>query len=214
MVLHGFWRSSAAWRVRIVLNLKGLAAHHVPHHLRRGDQRRSDYLAINPQGLVPTLELDDGQRLTQSLAICEWLDETHPEPALLPGGALDRARIRAFALAIACDIHPVQNLRVLRRLRALGHDQAAIDSWAREVIADGLAACAALVPEGDEFLFGTAPTLAEICLVPQLGNARRFGVALEAYPRLLAAEAACRALPAFAAAEPERQADAEVSAGT
>ncbi|HEX4261053.1 MAG TPA: maleylacetoacetate isomerase [Acetobacteraceae bacterium] len=214
MVLHGFWRSSAAWRVRIALNLKGLSAEQIPHHLRRGDQRRPDYLAINPQGLVPTLVLDDGQRLTQSLAICEWLDETHPEPALLPDGALDRARVRAFALAIACDIHPVQNLRVLRRLRALGHDQAAIDTWAREVIADGLAACAALVPEGDEFLFGTAPTLAEICLVPQLGNARRFGVGLDAYPRLLAAEAACRALPAFAAAEPERQADAEVSAGT
>ena len=113
MQLHGYFRSSAAWRVRIALSLKGLATEHRSHHLRRGEQRAADYLRLNPQGLVPALETDDGAVLTQSLAICEWLDETHPEPRILPGGALERARIRAFALAIACDIHPVQNLKVL-----------------------------------------------------------------------------------------------------
>ncbi len=209
MTLHGYWRSSAAWRVRIALNLKGLSVEHVSHHLRRNEQRAPGYLARNPQGLVPTLELDDGQCLTQSLAICEWLEETHPTPPLLPGDAVARAHIRAFALAIACDIHPLQNLKVLRRLRRLGHDQEAIDLWAREIVAEGFAACEALAPPGEGFLFGPAPTLAEICLVPQLGNARRFGVAVEGFPRLLAAEAACCVLPAFVDAEPERQGDAE-----
>jgi maleylpyruvate isomerase len=211
MRLHGYFRSSAAWRVRIALNLKGLKAGQVAHHLRRGEQRAEAYLRLNPQGLVPALELDDGAVLTQSLAICEWLDETHPEPALLPRDPLARARVRAFALAIACDIHPVQNLKVLARLRKLGLAEEQVTGWAREVITEGLAACEALLPAGapGPFLFGPAPTLAEICLIPQLGNARRFGVDLAAMPRLLAAEAACRALPAFADAAPDRQPDAE-----
>ena len=209
--LHGYFRSSAAWRVRIALNLKGLEVAHVLHHLRRGEQRAAGYLRLNPQGLVPALELDDGATvLTQSLAICEWLDETHPAPPLLPGGPEQRARVRAFALAIACDIHPVQNLRVLARLRELGLAEAAVTAWAQATIAEGLAACEALLPAGTgPFLFGAAPGLAELCLVPQLANARRFGVDLGPLPRLLAAEAACQALPAFQAAAPERQPDAE-----
>ena len=207
--LHGYFRSSAAWRVRIALGLKGLAAEQVPHHLRHGEQRAPDYLALNPQGLVPALELPDGRALTQSLAIAEYLDEVHPAPPLLPGTALERARIRAFALAIACDIHPVQNLKVLDRVRALGGNDAAT-TWAGDVIADGLSACEALIAGWPgPFCFGDAPTLADICLVPQLGNARRFRVELARFPRLLDAERAALELPAFADAAPERQPDAE-----
>ncbi|WP_456307618.1 maleylacetoacetate isomerase [Rhodopila globiformis] len=212
MRLHGYFRSTAAWRVRIALALKGLSVEHVSHHLRRGEQRAAEYLALNPQGLVPVLELDDRATvLTQSLAICEWLDETHPTPPLLPGDALNRARVRAVALAIACDIHPVQNLKVLARLRTLDVAEKAVTGWAREIIAEGLAACQALLPQDEPgpFLFGPAPTLAELCLVPQLANARRFGVDLVLLPRLLAAEAACQTLPAFQAAAPDRQPDAE-----
>ena len=210
MILHGYWRSSAAYRVRIALNLKQLDAEHVFHHLRKNEQRQPDYLRLNPQGLVPALELDGGRGvLTQSLAICEWLEETHPEPRLLPRDPVTRAHIRAFALTIACDIHPLQNLRVLRRLRDLGHNQDAINSWAHDVVVEGLEACETLAPSAGAFLFAAMPTLAEVCLVPQLANARRFGVDLSSYPRLLAAERACQELPAFAAAAPERQSDAE-----
>lgn len=211
-VLHGYFRSSAAWRVRIALALKGVSAEQRSHHLVRGGQQAPEYLRLNPQGLVPALEVVwDGQHavLTQSLAILEWLEETIPEPPLLPGDFLRRAKVRAFALAIACDIHPVQNLKVLRRLRRLGHDQDQVQAWGREVVAEGLQACAALLErEAGPFCFGAAPTMADLCLVPQLGNARRFGV--EAIPsRLLEAEAACMALPAFADAVPDRQPDAE-----
>ena len=210
MRLHGYFRSSAAWRVRIALNLKGIAAEHVSHHLRHGGQRAPDYLQLNPQGLVPALETDDGALLTQSLAICEWLDETHPDPRLLPGGALERARVRAFALAIACDIHPVQNLKVLDRLRAMPLPEAEVTNWARWVIGNGLAACEALLAgTAGPFCFGTGPTLADLCLVPQLYNARRFGADLQGLPHLLAAEAACNGLPAFLQAAPDRQRDAE-----
>lgn len=209
MRLHSYFRSSAAWRVRIALNLKGITAEQVPRHLRHGAQRAPDYLRLNPQGLVPALETDDGAVLTQSLAICEWLEETHPAPPLLPGDALGRARIRAFALAIACDIHPLQNLSVLQKLRTLSLSQETVIGWARSVIAQGLAACEALIAGGEgPFCFGYMPTLADVCLVPQLGNARRFGCDLAALPRLLGAEAACNVLPAFAQAAPERQADA------
>ncbi len=210
MRLHGYFRSSAAWRVRIALNLKGIAAEHVSHHLRHGGQRAPDYLQLNPQGLVPALETDDGALLTQSLAICEWLDETHPDPRLLPGGALERARVRAFALAIACDIHPVQNLKVLDRLRAMPLPETEVTNWARWVIGNGLAACEALLARtAGPFCFGTGPTLADLCLVPQLYNARRFGADLQGLPHLLAAEAACNGLPAFLQAAPDRQRDAE-----
>lgn len=210
MKLHGYYRSSAAYRVRIALNLKGLRAEHVPHHLRKGEQSAPAYLALNPQGLVPTLETDDGAVLTQSLAIVEWLDETHPEPPLLPKDAVRRAKVRAFALAIACDIHPLQNTKVLARLRQLGVPEANVTEWAAWVIGEGFKACEILIAdEPGPFCFGAAPTLADLCLVPQLGNARRFGVEVSALPRLLKAEAAAKAMPAFVDAAPERQGDAE-----
>lgn len=210
MRLHGYFRSSAAWRVRIALNLKGLSAEHVFHHLRHGEQRAPDYLRLNPQGLVPALELDDGSVITQSLAICEWLDETHPEPSLLPGGALERARIRAFALAVACDIHPVQNLKVLARLRAMSFPEDEVTGWARSVIQEGLEACEALLQgSSGPFLFGGSPTLADLCLIPQLGNAKRFGCDLSGLTRISAAARACADHPAFIAAAPENQPDAE-----
>lgn len=210
MRLHTYYRSTASWRVRIALNLKRITVDHVFHHLRRGEQRAPDYLRLNPQGLVPALKTDDGAVVTQSLAICEWLDETHPEPPLLRGSALDRARIRAFALAIACDIHPVQNLKVLARLRAMSLPGTEVTGWARWVIEDGLAACETLLAgTAGPFCFGPTPTLGDICLVPQLYNARRFGADVGGFTRLLSAEQACSELPAFVEAAPERQGDAE-----
>jgi len=210
MRLHGYFRSSAAWRVRVALNIKGVSVEHVFRHLRHGGQRAPEYLRLNPQGLVPALETDDGAVLTQSLAICEWLDETYPDPPLLPDGALERARVRAFALTIACDVHPVQNLKVLHRLRAMPLSEIETIDWARWVIGDGLAACEALLAGSPgPFCFGQAATLADVCLVPQLFNARRFGCELHGLPRLLAAEAACKGQPAFAEAAPDRQADTE-----
>src|SRR3954462_3955425 len=141
MKLHGYFRSSASYRVRIALNLKGLSAQHLPHHLRKGEQRATDHLRINPQVLVPTLEHDGGAVLTQSLAIIEWLNETHPEPPLLPGDPLRRAKVRGFALALACDVHPVQNLKVLARLRQLGVADDQVTEWAAWANREGLAAC-------------------------------------------------------------------------
>ena len=209
MVLHGYFRSAASWRVRIALALKGVVADPVFHHLRKGEQRAPDYLCLNPQGFVPSLVVD-GAVLTQSLAIMEWLDETYPEPPFLPGDAFARARIRAFTLVLVADTHPLQNLKVLNALRERGLDGDAATGWAAAVNAEGLRACEALLaaPLGP-FCFGGAPTLADICLVPQLGNARRFGVDVSAFPRLLACEAACMALPAFAEAVPAHQPDAE-----
>ena len=210
MKLHGYFRSSASYRVRIALNLKGLSADHLPHHLRKGEQCAPSYLAINPQGLVPTLENDGGAVLTQSLAIIEWLDETHPEPPLLPKDPLQRAKVRAFAMALACDTHPVQNLKVLARLRELGLPEEQVTGWAAWANREGLSACETLIArEGGPFSFGEKPTLADLCLVPQLANARRFGVDVAAYPRLLKVEAAAKELKAFADAAPERQPDAE-----
>jgi maleylpyruvate isomerase len=210
MKLHGYFRSSASYRVRIALNLKGLSAEHLPHHLRKGEQRNPAYLAINPQGLVPTLQDDGGAILTQSLAIIEWLEETHPEPPLLPKDPLQRAKVRAFALVLACDTHPLQNLKVLARLRELGQADAGVTEWAAWANREGLSACETLIAhEAGPFCFGATPTLADLCLVPQMANARRFGVDLAAYPRLLKAEAAAKNLAAFADAAPERQPDAE-----
>ena len=210
MKLHGYFRSAAAYRVRIALNLKGMRPEHLAHHLRKGEQCAPAYLAINPQGLVPALENDAGAVLTQSLAIVEWLDETYPEPPLLPKDPLRRAKVRAFAMALACDTHPVQNLKVLVRLRQLGLPEEQVTGWAAWANREGLAACETLVAsEPGPFCFGAAPTMADLCLVPQLANARRFGVEVDAFPRLLKAEAAAGNIKAFADAAPDKQPDAE-----
>jgi maleylpyruvate isomerase len=210
MKLHGYFRSSASYRVRIALNLKNLSTEHLPHHLRKGEQQAPAYLALNPQGLVPTLESDTGAIITQSLAIIEWLDETHPEPPLLPKDPLRRAKVRAFAQALACDTHPVQNLKVLARLRQLKLPEDEVTGWAAWANREGLKACETLIAgESGPFCFGDKPTIADLCLVPQLANARRFGVDLSVYPRLLKAEAAAKAMKAFADAAPDKQPDAE-----
>lgn len=214
MKLYGYWRSSTAYRVRIALNLKGLSAEHVPVHLMRdgGEQHRPEYQALNPQEAVPTLVTDAGAVLTQSLAICEWLEERHPRPPLLPPDPEARARVRAFALAIGCEIHPLTNLRVLHHLTGrMGISEDGKLEWYRHWTRAGLAQLEALVavhPETGSFVQGESPTLADVCLVPQLYNARRFDVDLSPFPTLVRIDAACRALPAFADAAPENQADA------
>ena len=210
MKLHGYFRSSASYRVRIALGLKGLKAEQAFYHLRKGEQRSENFLKLNPQGLVPALETDSGDVLTQSMAMLEWLDETHPNPPLLPKDPIARAKVRAFAYVIACEIHPVQNLLVLNNVRALGHGDAEVNEWARRTNYDGLAACETLLKGvKGPFCFGDKPTLADICLIPQMGNARRFGADVSGFKRLLEAEAACKNVPAFAEAAPEKQPDAE-----
>jgi maleylacetoacetate isomerase len=214
MIVHGYFRSSAAYRLRIALNLKGVVTDFRSIHLRRGDQRSDAYTALNPQGLVPTLETDDGALLTQSLAIIEWLDETHPDPALLPKDPVGRAHARAFAQVIACDVHPLQNLRVLRHLKQeFGQEQDGLDAWCRHWIAPGLATCEALLARAPEaaFAYGNGPGIAEICLIPQMFSADRFGLDLAPYPRLRALREKCEALPAFADAHPSQQPDAEAA---
>ncbi len=212
MKLYDYFRSSAAFRVRIALNLKGLSAERAFIHLRRNDQSSPAYLALNPQGLVPALE-DDGQVFTQSLAIIEYLDETHPEPSLLPGHPADRARVRALAQIIACDIHPLDNLRVLRYLAdPLGHDEATIGRWFNHWIAKGFQALEAFLAEDDQtgaFCHGDAPGLADICLVPQVFNARRYKLDLAPYKTIARVFETCMAKDAFEKARPENQPDAE-----
>ena len=212
MLLYDYFRSSAAYRVRIALNLKGLQAERRFIHLRKGDQRGEAYRGVNPQALVPTLDIGGGVRLTQSLAIIEYLDEKYPLPPLLPPGAEDRAWVRAIALAIACDIHPIDNLRVLQYLeRELGVDEAKRNDWYRHWIDRGFEAIEQLLegrPPG-RFCFGDTPSLADVCLVPQVANSQRLKMPLDRYPRIKSINAACLALAPFDAARPENQPDAE-----
>ena len=207
MKLYTYFRSSAAYRVRIALNLKGLAYESVPIHLLKKEQSAPQYLAVNPQGRVPALDLGDAV-LIQSPAILEYLEEVFPEPALLPADPLARARVRAVCALIACDIHPLNNVGVLRYIkRAFGQEQTAIDAWYRHWIVEGFRALDQLIEPGP-FAFGPAPTLADVYLAPQVYNARRFNIPMEPYPKIAAADAACAALDAFKAAAPEAQADA------
>ena len=208
--LYGYWRSSAAYRVRIALGLKGIPYEQVSTDLRKGEQRAAAYLARNPQGLVPFY--DDGEvGLAQSLAIIEHLDEMHPEPPLLPREPIARAKAREIAFLIACDIHPLNNLRVLRHLRReLGQDEDGVDRWYRHWIHEGFRALEPqLARSAGRFCVGDAVTIADVCLVPQVANARRYACDLEPYPTIRRVEAECAALPAFDAARPERQPDAD-----
>lgn len=211
MTLHGYYRSSAAFRVRIALALKGVQAHPVYHHLRLGEQRATEYLTLNPQGLVPALDVD-GTVLTQSLAIIEYLDETIAGAPLMPDDALGRARVRSLAQTVACDIHPIDNLRVLQYLRQeLEQDEAAVQRWFNHWIAVGFDAIEQRLGEAHSgrFMHGDSPTLADICLVPQVVNAGNFKLDLTPYPRIRGVYDAAMALPAFADAAPARQPDAE-----
>jgi maleylacetoacetate isomerase len=209
MRLYDYWRSSAAYRVRLALNFKGLRYEQVPVDLRAGAQRSPEFLKINPQGLVPVLE-DDGVVLTQSLPILNYLEERCPEPALLPKDAAGRAKARAIAVAIACEIHPLNNTRVLQYLeRELGLDEAGRLKWYRHWIREGLGPIEAmLASSAGDFCVGDAPSLADLCLVPQVYNARRFECDLEPYPTVRRIDERCRKIEAFASAAPERQPDA------
>jgi maleylacetoacetate isomerase len=207
-VLFDYFRSSACYRVRIALNLKGVDYESVAINLVEGVQREPEYRARNPQGFVPMLEID-GRRLTQSLAIIDYLDSRFPEPRVVPADPGDRAHVLALALAISCDIHPLNNLRVLRYLSQLGHEEPVRDDWYRHWVSEGFVALEALAAgRAGRFLFGDALTLADICLVPQMFNARRFKLPLDDFPTLVRADAEASALPAFEAAHPQRVAPA------
>jgi maleylacetoacetate isomerase/maleylpyruvate isomerase len=208
LTLHGAWRSSAAYRVRIGLNLKGLAYTAAPVNLVANQHQEPAFAALNPQRLVPALEVD-GRILTQSLAILDWLDETVPEPPLLPADAFDRALARSMAQIVASDIHPVNNLRILRALGGLGVDEAARDVWIQRWITDGFTALEAMIARhGRGFAFGDTPGLADCCLVPQVYNAERFKTDLAPFPGIRAIAARCAEHPAFVAAHPNQQPDA------
>lgn len=212
MKLYTYWRSTAAYRVRIVLGLKGLKADMVPVHLVRdgGEQHASEYVAKNPAHLVPSLELEDGTVLTQSLAIIDYLEGLKPDPALLPVDPVPRAQVLAAAHLVAMDIHPVNNLRVVQHLGAhFGADASATKDWMCHWMEQGFGALEQMVGPRTAYAFGAAPTLADVCLVPQFYNARRWGLDLSPYPRLTEIEQTCLGLPAFADAAPEAQPDAE-----
>ena len=211
MKLYSYFRSSAAYRVRIALNLKGLPYEMVPIHLSRegGQQRKPEFVAVNPQMRVPALALSSGDVITQSLAIIEYLDDIHPEPPLLPPDALERAKVRAIAQIVACDIHPLNNLVVLQYLKnTMQHAQPEIDAWYHHWVIEGFKAIEAMIAPAP-YACGAHVTLADLCLVPQVFNARRLKVPLDAFPKIVAAEAACLKLSAFDKARPENQPDAE-----
>ena len=211
MKLYSYFRSSAAYRVRIALNLKGLPYETVPIHLIKdgGHNRRPEYRAVNPQMKVPAFITNSGETLIQSLAIIEYLDETHPQPPLLPKDPIARAKVRALAQIIACEIHPLNNTAPLRYLKnQLGQDQSAIDAWYHHWVIEGFEALEVLIKPGP-YAYGKDVTLADICLVPQVANARRLKVPLDKFPKIVAVDAACTALPAFDRASPAKQPDAE-----
>jgi maleylacetoacetate isomerase len=212
MKLYGYFRSSAAYRLRIALNLKGIEVEHVSVHLVRdgGQHRKAEFLALNPQGLVPALELDDGTLLTQSLAIIEYLDRLTPSPRLIPDDPVQAAKVRAVAFTIACEIHPLNNLRVLNYLKGpLAQPQDAVDSWMKHwMLNGGLDAVEALLP-GDKHCFGNTPSLADCCLIPQLFNANRFKVSYAHLPKICRVEQSCTGLEAFKNAHPLQQIDVE-----
>ncbi|MGE0775552.1 MAG: maleylacetoacetate isomerase [Sphingomonadaceae bacterium] len=208
MELFAFFRSTASWRVRIAMNLKNVPHDIRPVALRQGEHRGADYCALNPQGLLPALRLHDGAILTQSLAICEYLEELYPDPPILPADLMMRARARAIAQIVACDIHPIQNPKIVQRLKSFGPSDADGERWAQLAIEEGFDAIERLLGElPGRFAVGAQPSLADICLVPQIANARRFHVALR-WPRIEAIEHACNQLPAFRDAAPEHQPDA------
>ena len=210
MRLHGYWRSGTSYRVRIALNLKGLAYEQVAHDLRLGEHRKETFIRLQPQGLVPALEAD-GDVLIQSPAILEWLEERYPEPPLLPADPYGRATVRAMAAIVGCDIHPLNNLRVLRSLRHdLDADNDAVNAWIARWIGAGFTALEALIARhGRGFAYGPTPGMADVYLVPQVYSAERFGVSLADFPHIIAAVTAARMLPAFALADPARQLDAD-----
>ena len=210
MKLYTYFRSSAAFRVRIALNVKDLRYESLFVHLAKGEHRRPEYAKVNPQGLLPTLELDDGIRLNQSLAIIEYLEDKYPRPPLLPSDAVGKARVRGLAALVACEIHPLNNLRVLQHLkRSLGQSEEQVNAWYRHWIADGLAKLEAQLDPKAKFAYGDAPTMADCCLVPQIFNAKRYDCNLAPYPTTMRVFEQCMRLEAFDRAQPANQPDAE-----
>ena len=209
LTLWGYFRSSAAYRLRIAMNYKGIPYQQNYVHLAKGEQAAPEFIAVNPQGLLPVLELEDGQHLTQSMAILEYIEETYSEPAILPVDAIARTKVRAVADIIACDIHPIDNLRVLKYLRGpLGQEDEAVNTWYRHWVKLGFDAIEELI-DGKGYCFGNQVSLADICLLPQLYNAHRFKLSLDSYPKIRSVEDVCGALKPFADAHPDVQKDAE-----
>jgi len=212
LTLHSYWRATAPYRLRIALNLKGLPFDYAPVNLAAGDQLGETYRRLNPQGLTPALETDDGPVLTQTLAILEWLEESHPVPSLLPANPYDRARVRAMAAIVACDIHPLNNMRVQKQLAGLGVDPDGRKLWTQRWINDGFTALEPMIASHTAgFAFGAQPTIADCLLIPQVYSAERYEVDLSPYPAIRAVAARCAEHPAFQAAHPDRQPDAVAS---